>query len=189
MQAVYANDPLEAEDREEYLKTLDQALGFHLALVQEQRRHAMNVALDAEAELSNAYLSTPRANEESEGDGLQVVTRLGENSLTVVPVWASEDGWRLLPGEPPFDPNAEPTHALAHRIYRRQLRLSRKDLVKALLTQPQPKGFELHPLLRNLRPLVLMDGIAVFERLRVCLDPELGITYESTKSTTTKEDA
>ena len=189
VQAVYANDPLEAEDRDEYLKTLDQALGVHLALVQEQRKHAMNVALDAEAELSNAYLSTPRANEEGEGDGLQVVTRLGENSLTVVPVWANEDGWRLLPGEAPFDPNAEPTSALAHRIYRRQLRLSRKDFVKATLSQTQPKAFELHPLLRNLRPLVLTDGIAVFERLQVRLDSELGITYENTKSTTTKEDA
>lgn len=189
VQAVYANDPLEAEDREDYLKTLDQALGVHLALVQEQRQHAMNVSLDAEAELSNAYLSTPRANEEGDGDGLQVVTRLGENSLTVVPVWANEDGWRLLPGEAPFDPNAEPTSALAHRIYRRQLRLSRKDLVKALLSQIQPKAFELHPLLRNLRPLVLTNGIAEFERLRVHLDLELGITYESTKSTITKEDA
>ena len=189
VQAVYANDPLEAEDREEYLKTLDQALGAHLALVQEQRRHAMNVALDAEAELSNAYLSTPRANEEGEGDGLQVVTRLGENSLTVVPVWANEDGWRLLPGEAPFDPNAELTNALAHRIYRRQLRLAREGLVKALLSQAQPKAFELHPLLRNLRPLVLTDGIAEFERLRVRLDPELGITYESTKATTTRGDA
>jgi len=189
VQAVYANDPLEAEDREEYLKTLDQALGIHLALVQEQRKHAMNVALDAEAELSNAYLSTPRANEEGEGDGLQVVTRLGENSLTVVPVWANEEGWRLLPGDVPFDPNAEFSHALAHRIYRRQLRLSRKDIVKALLAQTQPKAFELHPLLRNLRPLVLTDGIAEFERLRVRLDPELGITFESTKQTTQKEDA
>lgn len=185
VQAVYANDPFAAEDREEYLKTLDQALGAHLALVQEQRRQAMNVALDAEAELSNAFVATPRANEEGEGDGLRVVTRLGEDSLTVVPILANGEGWRLFATDAAFDPDAEPGPTLAQYIYRRQVRLSRKDLVKALRAQPIPKAFESHPLLRNLRPLVFSDGIADFDRLRVRLDPELGITYE----TPTKEDA
>lgn len=185
VQAVYANDPFAAEDREEYLKTLDQALGSHLALVQEQRRQAMNVALDAEAELSNAYVATPRANEEGEGDGLRVVTRLGEDSLTVVPIFADSEGWRLFATDAAFDPDAEPGPALAQYIYRRQVRLSRKDLVKALRAQPIPKAFESHPLLRNLHPLIFSDGIADFDRLRVRLDPELGIVFE----TTTKEDA
>ncbi len=185
VQAVYANDPFAAEDREEYLKTLDQALGTHLALAQEQRRHAMNVALDAEAELSNAYVATPRANEEGEGDGLRVVTRLGEDSLTVVPILANAEGWRLFATDTAFDPDTEPGPALAHYIYRRQVRLSRKDLVKDLRAQPIPNAFESHPLLRNLRPLIFSDGIADFDRLRVRLDPELGIVFE----TTTKEDA
>lgn len=185
VQAVYANDPFAAEDREEYLKTLDQALGAHLALVQEQRRQAINVALDAEAELSNAYVTTPRANEEGEGDGLRVVTRLGEDSLTVVPIFADSEGWRLFAADAAFDPDAEPGPALAQYLYRRQVRLSRKDLVKALRAQPIPKAFESHPLLRNLHPLIFSDGIADFDRLRVRLDPELGIVFE----TTTKEDA
>jgi CRISPR-associated endonuclease/helicase Cas3 len=182
VQAVYGDDPFAAEEREAYLKTLDQALGVHLALIQEQRRQAMNVALDAEAELANAY-DKPRANEE--GDGLRVVTRMGENSLTVVPVLADGKGWRLFVTDAHFDPNAEPGPALAQYIYRRQVRLSRKDLVKALLAQPIPKAFELHPLLHNLRPLIFTDGSADFDRLRVRLDPELGITFE----TTNKEDA
>ncbi len=185
VQAVYAGDPFAAEDREEYLKTLDQALGTHLARVQEQRRQAMNVALDAEAELSNAYVATPRANEEGEGDGLRVVTRLGEDSLTVVPILANDEGWRLFATDAAFDANAEPGPTLAQNIYRRQVRLSRKDLVKALRAQPIPKAFESHPLLRNLHPLIFSDGFADFDRLRVRLDHELGITYE----TTTKEDA
>ena len=185
VQAVYANDPFAAEDREEYLQTLDQALGEHLARVQAQRQHAISVALDAEAELSNAYISKPRANEEGEGDGLQVVTRLGEDGLTVIPILANDEGWRLLGTDIPFDPNAEPGPALAQYIYRRQVRLSRKNLVKALLAQQIPKIFESHPLLRNMRPLIFTNGVADFDRLRVRLDPELGITYE----TRTKEDA
>lgn len=179
VQAVYANDPFEAEDREDYLKTLDQALGKHLAIVQEQRQHARNVALDAEADPANAYLSKPRANEQGEGEGRQVVTRLGQQSLSVVPLLASEDGWRLVAGEAPFDPKVEPDAALARRIYSRQLRVSRNDLVKALLAQPVAIAFESHPLLRNLRPLLLVGGVADFERLRVRLDPELGLVYEA----------
>lgn len=182
VQAVYAKDPFNGEERDEYLKTLDQALGQHLAIVQQQRQHAINVALDAEGDLSNAYLSTPRANEEGEGEGLQVMTRLGDKSLAVVPIWANNEGWRLFPTGEPFDPNVEPEHVLAHRIYRRQVRLSRRDLVNSLLEQPVPMIFESHPLLRDLRPLLLADNVAQFDRLRVHLDPELGITYETLKA-------
>lgn len=185
VQAVYASEPFEAEEREEYLKTLDQALGKHLATLQEQRQHARNVALDAEADAANAYVGKPRANEEGEGEGRQVVTRLGEQSLNVVPILEGEDGWRLFAGDAPFDPQAEPSHALAKRIYGRQLRVSRKDLVQALLAQAAAPAFEVHPLLRNLRPLLLKDAAANFERLRVRLDPELGLIYENPN----KEDA
>jgi len=179
VQVVYASDPFEAEEREEYLRTIDQALGKHLAILTEQRQHARNVALDVEAEAANAYLTKPRANEEGDGEGRQVVTRLGPQSLTVAPVHVGDDGWRLLAADAPFDPNAEPDHELAKRIYGRQLRVSRKDVVKALLAQVPAQAFETHPLLRNLRPLLLSDGSADFDRLRVRLDTELGLIYES----------
>lgn len=185
VQKVYAQDPFAAEEREEFVKTLDQALGEHLAIVQEQRQHALNVALDAQADAANAYLTKPRANEAGEGLGMPVVTRVGENSLTVVPVLVGDDGWRVLPTDPPFDPTTVPGPALARNLYGRQLRVSRKDLVNALSAQPVTPAFDAHPLLRNLRPLLLKDGVADFARLRVRLDPELGLTYE----TINKEDA
>ncbi len=177
VQAVYGDDPFEAEEREEYLKTLDRALGEHLAALQEQRQRAANAALDAQAEITTAF-DKPRANEEGEGVGLRVVTRLGEDSISAVPVLVSEAGWRLVPSDAPFNPHAEPNDVVAHRIFRRQLRLSRKDLVTALRERPRPPAFESHPLLRNLYPLVLTDGAALFDNLRVRLDSELGITYE-----------
>jgi len=182
VQAVYAGEAFEEEDRAEFVKKLDRALGEHLAEVQKQRQQAINVPLDAEAEPQNAYTNKPRANEEGEGDGLPVVTRLGDKSLAVVPIHADENGWHLFPGDPPFDPHTEIDDALARRIFRRQVRLSRKDMVLALIEQPVPAGFESHPLLRNLKPLLLQDGKADFGKLRVRLDAELGITYE------TKED-
>jgi CRISPR-associated endonuclease/helicase Cas3 len=198
VQAVYGTtDLLELTDHldEKMIKTIDMAYGESRADIQQQERQAINVTIDCDAEVQNAYNNKPRGNEEGEGfdKGLKAVTRLGDEGISIVPVLESDEGWRLFPEDVPFDRDSEPSHALAHRIYRRQLRLSRNELVNALLaktqTQTQSKAFELHPLLRNLRPLVLTDGIAVFERLRVRLDPELGITYESTKPTTTKEDA
>jgi CRISPR-associated endonuclease/helicase Cas3 len=182
VQAVYSGDPFEEEDRAEFVKKLDLALSEHLATVQEQRQRAINVALDAEAEPQNAYTNKPRANEEGDGDGLRVVTRLGKDSITVVPVLESDEGWRLFAGDPPFDPQAMINDELARRIYGRLVRLSRKDIVLDLVEQPAPSSFESHPLLRNLKPLQLRNGVAIFGSLRVRLAPELGITYETTEN-------
>lgn len=188
VQAVYGmSDLLETVGNldEKALKTIDTAYGESRAAIQQQERQAINVTIDCEAEVQSAYNDKPRGNEEGEGLGLKAVTRLGEDSLTVVPILASAEGWRLFATDAPFDPNTEPGPALAQYIHRRQVRLSRKDLVKALLAQPIPKAFESHPLLRNFRPLIFIDGSADFDRLRVRLNPELGITFETTK----KEDA
>lgn len=179
VQAIYAHDPFEEEERAEFVKKLDLALGEHLATVQEQRQRAINVALDSEAEPQSAYTNKPRANEDGEGEGLRVVTRLGDDSLIVVPVLESDEGWRLFASDAPFDLQAALDDDLARRMYRRQVRLSRKDVFLALAAQPAPASFEAHPLLRNLKPLRLPDGVATFGRLRVRLDPELGITYQT----------
>jgi CRISPR-associated endonuclease/helicase Cas3 len=181
VQAVYASEPLQEEDRAEYVKTLDLALGEHLADVQRDRQLAMNAALDVDAEPQNAYLGKRPGDEDS--DGQLTMTRLGQDSISVVPVLVSKDGWRLFAGDPPFDSTVVPDDHLAKRIYQRQLRLSRKDILLALLAEPGPAAFEGHPLLKNLKPLQLHDGFATFKRLQVRLNPELGITYESHSST------
>lgn len=67
---------------------------------------------------------------------------------------------------------------MAKRLYHRQVRLNRKGVVTALASKPVPAGFEMHPLLRNFKPLPLQEGFAVLGNLRVGLDVELGITYE-----------
>lgn len=159
---------------------IDKAYGASRALIQDQTQRSRSVSLDCEQDVQNAYTGKPRGNEEGEGfEGLKAATRLGDESITVVPILANEDDWRLFAGDAPFDPKAEPDLGLAKRIYGRQLRVSRKDLVRALLAQPATPAFEAHPLLRNLRPLLLKKGVADFERLRVRLDPELGLIYEN----------
>jgi CRISPR-associated endonuclease/helicase Cas3 len=179
VQAVYSSEPFAEEDRVEFVKKLDQALGKHLAILQDHRQRAINVALDAEAEPQNAYNDKPRGDEEGTGLGLRAVTRLGEDGIIVVPVLEAEDGWRLFADDAPFMPEAVPDDALARRIYQRQVRLARKDIVIALSAQHGPAVFEGHPLLKNMKALPMREGIANFGPLRVRLDPELGITYET----------
>lgn len=179
VQAVYSQDPFEEEDRPELLATLDKALGEHYGVLQTQRQQAANVAIDAEDEPQTAYQGKPRASEEQGEGGIPVVTRLGEQSLVAVPVLVSDEGWRLLPGDQPFDPDVVPDDSLAKRIYSRQIRMSRKGVLHALIAERLPKGFDEHPLLRHLRPLPLCDGVAEIGGVRLLLDPELGLVYES----------
>ncbi len=177
VQAVYASETLQEEDRAEFVKMLDRALGEHLADVQRDRQLAINAALDVDSEPQNAYSGKPRGDEVS--DGMRAVTRLGQDSISVVPVLVAQDGWRLFAGDPPFDSTMVPDDHLAKRIYKRQLRLSRKDILLTLVAEAGPTAFEGHPLLKNLKALRLHDGVATFKRLQVRLNRELGVTYES----------
>jgi CRISPR-associated endonuclease/helicase Cas3 len=179
VQAVYSHDPFVEEDRPELMATLDRALGDHYAKLQEQRQLALNVAIHAEDEPQSAYQQKPRADEDCAGTGIAVVTRLGQDSITIVPVHASDDGWRLLATDTPFDPREVPDDGLARRIFARQLRVSRKGLVQTLRAEPAPPVFDEHPLLRNIKPLELRAGEAKFGSLLVRLDPQLGLVYET----------
>lgn len=180
VQAVYGGMSFEAEERTDFVKKLDRALGDHLAQQQKQRQQAIDVSINAEDEPQYAYAMC-RGNEIGEDGDWPITTRLGNQRLAVVPVHVADDGWRLFPDDAPFDPSAEPADELAQRIFRRQVSISRKDIVLELLKQPVPAGFQNHPLLRYLQPLPLRDGIAPFDKLRLRLDAELGITYETTE--------
>jgi len=182
VQAVYGHDAIDGEERADFINTLDQAFAEHVAMIQRQRQQAVNVAIDAEAEPQNAYVETPRANEDGDGEGRQVVTRLGSESLTVVPVHVNAEGWRLLPDDNRFLPDADIDDDLARRIAHRQMRISRRDIVAELASTPAPWSFTNHPALRHLHPLELHDDGAEFGRLRVTLNPELGLVYETTEN-------
>jgi len=181
VQAVYGNDALAEEDDTEYVKKLDQAYGKHLAETEQNRTLAINAQIDANAEPQDAYLNSPRHDEDS--SVMRAATRLGQDSITVVPVLVAADGWRLLADDAPFDPTTVPDDTQAQRIYKRQLRVSRKDILLALVAAPGVAAFEGHPLLKHLKPLLMSEGVATFGRLQVRLDAELGLVYETPSST------
>lgn len=178
VQEVYSDEPLpEGLD----VKVLDfieiQSYGEHLARVKKERTESFNIAIDPGAEPHAAYAGKPRGSEEGEGLGLRNTTRLGQESVTLVPVDVVEGGWSVEGVV--FSPDQVSEDAIAKRLYRRQLRLSRVAVVKHFQGRQLPVAFTEHPLLRNFHPLPLQEGCYEVGRLFLKLDPELGLVYES----------
>lgn len=178
VQAVYDAAPADEGAEVATVQDQDAAYGQYLAEMQEMRQRMHNVALDADAPDLFALIDIPQAREAGEG-GLEVVTRLGEESLAVVPLWVNEAGWRERPDAPPFDPQRPLERNRARAVYARQLRVSRKVLIEALKAQARPPAFAESPYLRDLYPLILDDeSKTMVGNLQVRLDPCLGLVYE-----------
>lgn len=104
---------------------------------------------------------------------LMAQTRLGEDSIVVIPLW-QEDG---------FGPEVPPDLAQAKQWFMRTVSLSRQGLVNRFRAFGVPEGWKKSPLLRNCFPLELDAQGRSIEDVTVRLDDDLGVVYES------KEDA
>lgn len=91
-------------------------------------------------------------------------------------------GWSLTPDGDAFDPAQPLPNALAKKLYTRQLKTSRKALVKYFQSEDAPRAFAEHPLLRHLKPLPLTGGCLQVGQLTVRLDYELGLLFQKTLS-------
>jgi CRISPR-associated endonuclease/helicase Cas3 len=180
VQAVYDDHhPLPFDLPEDAVAFIEnKAYGSHLGRLQAERQLATNAAIDPAAEPQNAYLEKPRWNEEGEGLGISNRTRLGDDSIALVPVHVVSGGWALFPNGDPFNPNLPLTDSLAKSLFARQLKLSRKDIVLYFSAQETPASFGEHPLLRHLKLLIFEEGIARIGSLTLHLDKELGLVYE-----------
>lgn len=110
---------------------------------------------------------------------LRIPTRLGDESIQVVPVYRVGNEVRL-----PDSYTLTATHVHRQRnefaecAVRHQIRISRKSLVAKLADLAVPEWWRLSPHLRHLVPLWLHpDGSAEIDPL-VRLDHELGLVYE-----------
>lgn len=151
------------------------AYGEHRAKVNKERQESRNVAIDPADEPQAAYLDKPRGNDEDELMGLRNTTRLGPDSITLIPVEVVEGGWRV--GDMTFAPDHPIDDAIARRLYGRQMRLSRKAVVGHFSGRESPVAFAEHPLLRNFRPLPLVQGRYDQSGIRLRLDAGLGLIY------------
>jgi CRISPR-associated endonuclease/helicase Cas3 len=100
---------------------------------------------------------------------LMAKTRLGENSVVVVPLWP-EDG---------FSPEVMPDSVLTKSWFLRAMSLSRKGVVRELNTLGVPEGWKKSSLLRNCIPLMLDAQGRWMEDANVRLDDDLGLVYEA----------
>lgn len=181
VQAVYGDTELPADlsdvDRD-FIET--EAYGDYMGKCQAEQMMAINVAVDPDAEPQLAYSQKLRGYEQGEeGLGLPNSTRLGDDSITLVPIHENADGWSLTPGGSTFAPDKYPSDVLAKALYARQIRVSRKALVKHFQVVTVPPAFSEHPLLRHLVPLPLERGCFRLDRLRLRVDAELGLVYEN----------
>jgi CRISPR-associated endonuclease/helicase Cas3 len=179
VQAVYGNAELPASLDAKTIALIEgRAEGQHLAETQMERQLARNAVVDARADFDDAYVGKPRGSDEGNFPGVRNVTRLGPESLTVIPIHVDATGrWRIDLHDAPFDPDQAVDSEMARRLVLRQVRLSRHDLVKALKTQAKATAFGEHPWLMHSVPLRLHDNRCVLGALTIALDPQLGIVY------------
>lgn len=183
VQDVYGSNELPSGLAPGAMKRVDEAAyGAHLAATGNARRQAQAAVLDARQEFDLAYAGKPRGSADGDFPGVRNVTRLGPESLVVVPVVVDGEHWRADANAPPFDPRKPLDPAAARRLVERQVRLSRRELVKSLkaIADKRPIAFTGHPWLAHCHPLPLIDGACTLGPLQVRLDPSLGIVYTST---------
>jgi CRISPR-associated endonuclease/helicase Cas3 len=187
VQAVYDTDhelpaDLEASARE-FIE--GESFGAHLAKVRNEQMQAFTIAIDPSAEPHSAYDGKPHGHEEDEvGLGLTNSTRLGPESVTLVPVLVGDDGrWRVHAGDPGFLPDQPVDAATARALYNRQVKVSRTRVVRHVKTEPVPEAFASHALLRNFHPLRLMDGRTFGPGPKLSLSRELGLVFSESSET------
>ncbi len=189
VQAVYGDALLPEDLDAEALAYIDgEAYGMHRARLNTERQQSVNIALAPTDEPQHAYLQKPRGNEEGEGLGLTNRTRLGDDAITLVPVYQVAGGWSVQPDGEPFNPLQPLPEALARQLYGRQLKLSRKAVVAHFSALEAPSAFAEHPLLRHLKPLELKDYSCTIGKLLLRLDDRLGLVYEATEAAIQPED-
>ena len=178
VQSVYGDEPLPTELDKQVKDAIEiEDYGKYRAKVNKERQEALNIAISSGCEPQFAYSGKPRGHDENDLLGLRNVTRLGRETITLVPVEVvEEDLWRI--DDMVFSPECPLGEALARQLYARQLRLSRPDVVKHFKEMLQPAAFAEHPLLRHCYPLPLTQGQYKQLGVHLRLDAELGLVYE-----------
>ncbi len=112
-----------------------------------------------------------KADEDEPGlhPSLRALTRLGDESVTVIPIRDSED----------FHPAQIPSAPQARAWSLRSLSLSRKQIVKQLQAQGIPEGWQQSSLLRHSYPMHLDAEGRWHENPLVHLDEALGLVFET----------
>ncbi len=118
-------------------------------------------------------------DDEEKAETQRLLTRLGDPSVAVVPIFRVGEGFFLdREGRRRVPLKGEVSREEAEALFRRAVRLSRPPVPQELLKEEPPPAWRKSGLLRGLRLLevgqVFGSGAGAF---RVELDPELGVVY------------
>jgi CRISPR-associated endonuclease/helicase Cas3 len=119
--------------------------------------------------------------EENETGAAWIVarTRLGRESINLIPLECNGDIARLYPSEETVGLDSPASPEMQLRLLRRHLRVSHREIVQALKNAPLPNLFTRSARLKGYYPLWLTDGQAEFPlengRVIVTLDRDLGL--------------
>jgi CRISPR-associated endonuclease/helicase Cas3 len=113
-------------------------------------------------------------------------TRLGRESINLIPLEKAGERARLIPGQTTVDLDQPASRDMQLRLLQNHMRVSRPEIVRTLKRQQNlPKLFTDSALLRGYYPLWLTEGQTRFETLYgkgfilVRLDVELGLVIEA----------
>jgi CRISPR-associated endonuclease/helicase Cas3 len=189
VQAVYDIDTVLPDELEQAARAFIEveSYGKYRARINQERQTAINIAIDANAEPESAYVNKPRGNEEGDGLGLVNRTRLGSESVTLIPVEVVDGGWCACLGDVPFSPERPVDDKTAHQLYQRQIKVSQAAVVRHFRAKGISDIFNDHALLRNCYPLPLVAGRYEQEGVSMRLDNALGLVFDTSNST--KKDA
>jgi CRISPR-associated endonuclease/helicase Cas3 len=182
VQSVYDVDaPLPDELDEIAFQFIEiKSYGEYRGKVNKERQEATNIAIDLDVEPQNAYAGKPKpkphSHEEEEGLGLENKTRLGSESITLIPFPTDHGEW-------PFPKDREMDYITARKLYNQQLKVSHAAVVPHFKAQSVPDAFRATAVLKHAYPLPLRDGRYETGSLVLRLDETLGLVYETTSDT------
>jgi hypothetical protein len=127
--------------------------------------------------------------EESENKATWFIaqTRLGDESLIIIPLERVENLARLWPNEETVPLDTEAPRQMQKKLMRRSIRTGNRDLIAALKAEEarRPRLFTESALLKECYPLWLVDGATRLPvekgTLSITLHPQLGLVIEKEK--------
>ncbi|MCF2970925.1 hypothetical protein L1047_06930 [Synechococcus sp. Nb3U1] len=116
---------------------------------------------------------------EDDESAIAAATRLGEPSIATIFLQRTDCGLVFPGSQEQVNLSARPDLALIRRLLAHSTRISKREIVKGLLNQENPKTWT-SALLRNCRYVeVNAQGVGVVGNWRLTLDPLLGVLIEN----------
>lgn len=177
VQSVYGED--EAPATGQLASAIDTASDEYRALVEKQKTLAHQSALGIPEDWTGAPMSRPVDDEDAIVAGGAGGTRLGEDSITVVPVFDLGSVWAAdREGSLAWSKSGALPDSAARVLGQLFLRVSNKAVIALVKSCPVPEGWHAKRSLVGAWPLILTaDGCLRGKYMEIRLDQTLGLVY------------